>query len=174
LIEHPIVSRVAHISLVLLGLIALAASWQAVSNYVTSLASVRSLELEITDVRRSATDSSQLIVQFRLHNRSELPIRINSYFFDLHLNGTRIGGSYSTWRDDDPDPDRSLYSRASTIDRTLAPHEHLDMEFPLHIFDLDLIMAAHQEHSWSAEAGFRLIHPHGRDERLVRLQAAQP
>ena len=172
MIEHPIVSRVAHISLVLLGLIALAASWQAVSNYVTSLASVRSLDLEITDVLPSATDSSQLIVQFRLHNRSELPIRINSYFFDLHLNGTRIGGSYSTWRDD-PDLDRSLYSRASTIDSTLAPHEHLDMEFPLHIFDLDLIMAAHQEHSWSAEAGFRLIHPHGRDERLVRLQAAQ-
>ena len=173
MIEHPIVSRVAHISLVLLGLIALAASWRAVSNYVTSLASVRSLELEITDLRPSATDSSQLIVQFRLHNRSELPIRINSYFFDLHLNGTRIGGSYSTWRDDDPDLDRSLYSRASTIDRTLAPHEHLDMEFPLHIFDLDLIMAAHQQHSWSAEAGFRLIHPHGRDERLLRLQAAQ-
>ena len=166
-------SRVAHISLVLLGLIALAASWQAVSNYVTSLASVRSLDLEIADVRRSTTDSSQLIVQFRLHNRSELPIRINNYFFDLHLNGTRIGGSYSTWRDDDPDVDRSLYSRASTIDSTLAPRGHLDMEFPLYIFDLDRIMAAHQEHSWSAEAGFRLIHPHGRDERLVRLQAAQ-
>ena len=165
-------SRVAHTSLVLLGLIALAASWQAASNYVTSLASISNLELELTDVRRSVTDSSQLIVQFRLHNRSELPIRINSYFFDLHLNGTRIGGSYSTWRDDNPDLDRSLYSRASTIERTLAPHARLDMEFPLFIFDLDRFMAANQQRSWSVEAGFRLIHPHGQDERLLRLRAA--
>lgn len=166
-------SRVAHTFLVLFGLIALAASLWAVSNYVTSLVSVRSLELEITDVRPSESDSAQLVVQFRLHNRSELPVRINSYFFDLHLNGTRIGGSYSTWRDDEPELDRSLYARASTIESTLAPHGSLDMEFPLHIFDLDRIMAAHQEHSWSAEAGFRLIHPHGREERLVRLRAAQ-
>ena len=173
MIEQPTVSRVAHTFLVLFGLIALAASLWAVSNYVTSLVSVSSLELEITDVRPSESDSAQLVVQFRLHNRSELPIRINSYFFDLHLNGTRIGGSYSTWRDDEPELDRSLYARASTIESTLAPHSSLDMEFPLHIFDLDRIMAAHQEHSWSAEAGFRLIHPHGHDERLVRLRAAQ-
>ena len=173
MIEQPTVSRVAHTFLVLFGLIALAASLWAVSNYVTSLVSVRSLELEITDVRPGESDTVQLVVQFRLHNRSELPIRINSYFFDLLLNGTRIGGSYSTWRDDYPDVDRSLYSRASTIDRALTPNGHLDMEFPLYIFDLDSIMAANPDRSWSAEAGFRLIHPHGRDERLVRLRAAQ-
>lgn len=165
--------RVAYIFLVSLGLIALAASWQAVSNYVGSLESVRRFELELTGVHRAETDNSQLTVQFILHNRSDLPVRLNSYFFDLLLNGTRIGGSYSTWRND-PDIDRSLYSRASTIERTLAPRESLDMEFPLQIFDLDQIMAAHQEHAWSVEAGFRLVHPHGRDERLLRLQDALP
>lgn len=165
--------RVAYTFLVFLGLIALAASWQAVSNYVGSLQSVRSLELELTGVRRAEADSSQLTVQFILHNRSNLPVQLNSYFFDLLLNGTRIGGSYSTWRDD-PNIDRSLYSRASTIERTLAPRESLDMEFPLQIFDLDQILAAHQEHYWSVEAGFRLVHPHGRDERLLRLQDALP
>lgn len=165
--------RVAHTLLVILGFIALAASWQAVSNYVGSLGSVRQLELELIDVRLTDEDDSQLIVQFTLHNRSDLPVRLNSFFFDLLLNGTRIGGSYSTWRND-PDIDRSLYSRASTIERTLAPRESLDMEFPLQIFDLDQIMAAHQEHSWSVEAGFRLVHPHGRDERLLRLQDALP
>lgn len=165
--------RVAYTFLVFLGLIALAASWQAVSNYVGSLQSVRSLELELTGVRRAEADSSQLTVQFILHNRSNLPVQLNSYFFDLLLNGTRVGGSYSTWRND-PNIDRSLYSRASTIERTLAPRESLDMEFPLQIFDLDQILAVQQEHFWSVEAGFRLIHPHGRDERLLRLQDALP
>lgn len=168
-------SRVAHTSLIVLGLVALVASWQAVSNYVGSLESVRALELELTEVRRVDTDNAQLLVQFRIHNRSELPVRLNSYFFDLYLDGNRIGGSSSTWRDNDSDVDSSLYSRASTIEQTLAPDERLDMEFLLHVFELENVVGAFQESSeplnWSVKAGFRLIHPHSQDERLLRLQA---
>ncbi len=164
--------RVAHTIIIVLGLTALAASWQAVSNYVGSLETVRSLELELTEVRRAGTDSAQLDVRFRLHNRSELPVHLNSYFFDLYLNGNRIGGSSSTWRDNDPDADQSLYSRASTIEQTLAPHESLDMGFPLYIFELERIMAASKGSSgWSVEVGLRLIHPYAHDERLLRMQA---
>ncbi|MDE0633446.1 MAG: hypothetical protein OXH73_18205 [Caldilineaceae bacterium] len=145
------------------------------SNYVGSLESVRGLELELTEVRRLDSESAQLVVRFRLHNRSELPVQLNSYFFDLYLDGNRIGGSSSTWRDDIPDIDRSLYSRASTIEQTLAPDERLDMEFLLHVFELENLVGAYQESSeplsWSVKAGFRLIHPHSQDERLLRLQA---
>ncbi len=172
-------SRIAHILLAVLGLAALAASSQAVSNYVSSLESVRSLELELTQVRRDRDDNARLYIHFRIHNRSQLPVRLNSYFFDILLNGDRIGGSGSTWRQDDPNIDLSLYARASTIEHTLPPFESLDLEFPLHIFQLDQILAGAQEAAlpakplnWSAEAGFRLIHPHTRDERLLRLQAA--
>ena len=167
--------RVARTLLYVLGLTALAATWQAVSNYVGSLESVRGLELELTEVRRVDSDSAQLVVRFRLHNRSELPVQLNSYFFDLYLDGNRIGGSSSTWRDDIPDIDRSLYTRASTIEQTLAPYERLDMEFLLHVFDLENFLGGSQENSeppnWSVKAGFRLIHPHSQDERLLRLQA---
>ena len=141
------------------------------SNYVGSLETVRSLELELTEVRRAGTDSAQLDVRFRLHNRSELPVHLNSYFFDLYLNGNRIGGSSSTWRDNDPDADQSLYSRASTIEQTLAPQESLDMGFPLYIFELEQIMAASKGSGWSVEVGLRLIHPYAHDERLLRMQA---
>ena len=165
-------SQAAFAILISLGLLALAATWHAISNYVMSLESVRNLELELADIRPADSGASQLIVQFRLRNRSDLPIRLNSYFFDLHLDGTRIGGSYSTWRDD-PDVDRALYSRASTINQILAPNEELDLSFPLFVFDLDRIMAARPEGSappaWSMNAGFRLIDPHGREERLLRL-----
>lgn len=175
MIKLPTVSRVAHTFLIVLGLVALAASWQAVSNYVGSLQSVRGLELELTEVRRVGTDNARLLILFRIHNRSELPVRLNSYFFDLYLNGNRIGGSSSTWRDDDPDIDRSLYSRASTIERILAPNERLDMDFLLHVFELEDLVGARRESSvplnWSVKAGFRLIHPHSQDERLLRLQA---
>ena len=175
-IARPNMARVAHTLLVVLGLIALAASWWAVSNYVSSLISVRNLELEMTGVRRTDDDNSRLILQFRLSNRSPLPIRLNSYFFELYLNGERIGGSNSAYLGPDSDVDQSLYSRASTIDQTLAPHGWLDLEFPLYVFELDRIMAARQERSapptWSVEAGLRLIHPYARDERLLRLQAA--
>ncbi len=167
--------RVACTLLFLLGLTALTATWQAVSNYVGSVETVRSLELELAEVSRAGTDRAQLDVRFRLHNRSELPVRLNSYFFDLYLNGNRIGGSSSTWRDNDPDADQSLYSRASTIDQTLAPHESLDMGFPLYIFELEQILAASRnraEHlDWSVEVGLRLVHPHAHDERLLRMQA---
>ena len=163
--------RKAHTIIIVLGLVAFAASWQAVSNYVGSLETVRSLELELTEVRRADTDSAQLDVRFRLHNRSELPVHLNSYFFDLYLNGNRIGGSSSTWRDNDPDADQSLYSRASTIEQTLAPQESLDMGFPLYIFELEQIMAASKGSGWSVEVGLRLIHPYAHDERLLRMQA---
>ena len=102
--------RVARTLLYVLGLTALAATWQAVSNYVGSLESVRGLELELTEVRRVDSDTAQLVVRLRLHNRSELPVHLNNYFFDLYLDGVRIGGSSSTWRDDIPDVDRSLYT----------------------------------------------------------------
>lgn len=171
--------RIAHILLAILGLTALAASWHAVSNYVGSLESVRSLELELTQVRRDLDDNARLFVYFRIHNRSQLPVRLNSYFFDILLNGERIGGSGSTWRQADPNIDLSLYARASTIENTLAPFESLDLEFPLHIFQLDEILANAQGPAgptesldWAVEAGFRLIHPHTRRERLLRLQAA--
>lgn len=173
-----IVPRVAHSFLIVLGLIALVASWRAVSNYVGSLESVRSLQLELTDVRRATTDSTRLIVHFTLHNRSPLPVKLNSYFFDLYLNDKRIGGSSSTWRDDDSVVDWSLYTRASTIEQTLPPHSSLDMEFPLDVFNLDQIMAGYQGGSpplnWTAKAGLRLIHPHAHDESLLRMQAALP
>lgn len=175
MIKLPTVSRVAHTFLIVLGLVALAASWQAVSNYVGSLESVRRLELELTEVRRDADDNSRLFVHFTIHNRSELPVHLNSYFFDLYLGGNRIGGSGSTWRDNDPDVDRSLYSRASTIEQTIAPNERLDMDFLLHVFELENLVGAYRESSlplnWSVKAGFRLIHPHSQDERLLRLQA---
>jgi hypothetical protein len=152
------------------------ASWQAVSNYVGSLTSVRNLELELRDVRRADTDSSRLIVQFRLRNRSPLAIQLNSYFFELFLNGERIGGSNSAYLGTDSDVDQALYSRASTIEQTLAPRQRLDMEFTLHVYDLDRIVAAQQGRSapltWSVKAGFRLIHPYAHDERLLRLRAA--
>ena len=172
----PLLSRVAYTLLLALGLIALIASWQAVSNYVSSLTSVSALELEITDVRRADDDNAQLILQFRLHNRSSLPIRLNSYFFELFLNGERFGGSNSAYHGDGSDVDQSLYARASTIEQTLAPYGRLDMEFPLYVFELDQVMAALQELSepptWSVEAGLRMIYPHGRDERLLRLRAS--
>ncbi len=172
----PLLSRVAYTLLLALGLIALIASWRAVSNYVSSLNSVSALELEITDVRRADDDNARLNLQFRLHNRSSLPIRLNSYFFELFLNGERIGGSNSTYQGDGSDVDQSLYTRARTIEQTLAPNGWLDIEFPLYVFELDQNMAALQERSepptWSVETGLRLIHPYGRDERLLRLRAA--
>jgi LEA14-like dessication related protein len=172
----PLLSRVAYTLLLALGLIALIASWRAVSNYVSSVKSVSALELEITDVRRADDDNARLILHFRLHNRSSLPIRLNSYFFELFLNGERIGGSNSSYHGDDSDVDQSLYTRARTIRQTLAPNGRLDIEFPLYVFELDQNMAALQEGSepptWSVEAGLRLIHPYGRDERLLRLRAA--
>ena len=168
-------AKIAHTLLIVFGLIALAASWHGVSNYISSITSVESLELELTDVRRADNDSARLILHFRLHNRSPLPIRLNSYFFLVFLNGERIGGSNSAYLGADPNVDQALYSRASTIEQTLAPHGQLDMAFPLFVFELDDIMAANAQRSppptWSVEAGIRLIHPYGRDEHLVRLQA---
>ncbi len=158
-----------------LGLIALVASWRAVSNYVSSLTSVSNLELEMRDVQWIDDDGSQVILQFRMRNRSPLAIRLNSYFFELYLNGERIGGSNSAYLGTDSDVDQALYSRASTIEQTLAPHQHLDLVFPLYVYGFDQIMAERQGRSealtWSVQAGFRLIHPYAREERLARLQA---
>ena len=171
-----LLSRAAYALLLALGLLALIAGWRAVSNYVGSLNSVSALELEIIEVRRDDVDNAQLILNFRLHNRSPLPIRLNSYFFELFLDGERIGGSNSAYDGDALAADQSLYASASTIEQTIAPHGQLDMEFPLYIFELDQIMAAQEGEpaplTWSVEAGLRLIHPYSRDERMVRLRAA--
>lgn len=174
-VAFPNVARIAHALLIALGLVALAASWRGASNYVTSITSVQSLELELTDVRRSDDGSARLTMNFKLRNRSPLPIRLNSYFFNVFLDGERIGGSNSAFLGNDPNVDQALYSRASTIEQTLAPYGHLDVSFPLFIYDLDRIMATRAQFStpprWTVEAGIRLVHPYGRDERLVRLQA---
>ena len=168
-------SRIAHALLVALGLIALAASWRGASNYVSSITSVQSLELELTNVDRTDDGSARLDLHFKLRNRSPLPIRLNSYFFNVFLDGERIGGSNSAFLGNDPNVDQATYSRASTIEQTLAPHGQLDVSFPLFVYDLERIMAARAQFStpprWTVEAGIRLVHPFGRDERLVRLQA---
>ncbi len=174
-VVRPNAARIARTFLIALGLIALAASWRGASNYISSITSVQSLELELTEVHRTEDGSARLILQFKLHNRSPLPIRLNSYFFNVFLDGERIGGSNSAFLGNDPNVDQALYSRASTIDQTLAPHAQLEVSFPLFIYDLDRIIGARAQAStpllWTVEAGIRLVHPFGRDERLVRLQA---
>lgn len=174
-VAGPSAARIAHALLVALGLVALAASWHGASNYISSITSVQSLELELTDVRRTNDGSARLFLDFKLHNRSPLPIRLNSYFFNVFLDDERIGGSNSAFLGNDPNVDQALYSRASTIDQTLAPHGQMDVSFPLFIYDLDRVMAERAQAStpprWTVEAGIRLVHPFGRDERLVRLQA---
>ncbi len=176
-VAAPKRARIAHTLLVLLGIVALTASWRSASNYINSIKSVQSLELELTDVRRADGSSDRLILQFQLHNRSPLPVRLNSYFFNVFLDGERIGGSNSAFLGSDPNVDQALYSRASTIEQTLPPHGQLDLAFPLFVFDLDRIMAARAQRStpsrWTVEAGLRLVHPYGRDERLVRLEAVK-
>lgn len=174
-IVPPNAARFARTFLVLLGLVALAASWRIASNYISSITSIQSLDLQLTDVRPTDDGSARLLLHFKLRNRSPLPIQLNSYFFNVFLDGERIGGSNSAFLGNDPGVDQSLYSRSSTIEQTLPPHGQVELAFPLFVYDLERIMAARTRHaappSWTVEAGIRLVHPYGRDERLVRLQA---
>ena len=167
--------RLAYLLLLFLGMIAWLAGWRDVSHYVSSLRSVSNLALEMREIQWIDDDNPRVILQFRLYNRSPLAIPLMSYFFELYLNGERVGGSNSSYLGTDPDVDPSLYSQASMIEQTLAPQQHLDLVFPLYIYGFDQSSPGHQERAesltWSVQAGFRLLHPYARKESLVWLQA---
>lgn len=169
-------SRVAYTLLLLLGLAALLASGVSVSNYVNSVRSISRLALEITDLQFIDDDNPRVIIHFRLHNRSSLAIQVKEFFFELSFNEERVGGSNSLYRGTDPNVDPAVYSRASSIEQTLAPQGYLDLTFTLYIFSVQQDIIRHGEQSglqsWSVNAGFRLIFPHTREERLIRMRAS--
>lgn len=169
------VPRVAYALLLLLGLAALVGSGISVANYVSSVRSVRNLELEITDLQFIDDDNPRVIIHFRLHNHSPLAITVKAYFFELTLNEARVGGSNSAYRGTDIKVDPAVYSQAANINQVLAPQQQLDLDFTLFIFTAQQDIIRREQTSaakrWTANAGFRLIFPNASAEKLVRLRA---
>lgn len=166
--------NLAYILILLLGVTSFYLSWISVSNYVDSIQSIRHLSLTITDLQFIDDDNPRVQVQFRLHNPSLLAIQVNSYFFELSVNGQLVGTTSSAYRGTDANVDVGIYSQATRIDRILEAEQSLDLDFTLYIAPPQqaLIRQAQQGNSptWLADTGFWLVFPNVTEKDLIRLQ----
>jgi hypothetical protein len=158
-----------------MGLIALIGIGLSVSNYVGSVRSGQGLRLKIASLRVVDDHNPRAVIGFRIHNHSPLPVEIENYSFTLYLNGELIGTNTMSYRGTDPGVDAAVYSRASMVNRVLLGGEYLDLGFTLYIYSAQMDSVRRAKLSgpmvWSTNAAFRVLLPHTREERSVRLGA---
>lgn len=171
---QPHLAKLAYSLILLLGITALHLSWISLSNYVGSIQSIRHLELTITDLKFIDDDNPRVQVQFRLHNPSSLAMQVNSYFFELSVDGRLVGTSSSLYRGTDEKVKVNIYSQATRIYRRLEAEQALDLDFTLYIAPAQRapIRQAQQanQYTWLADTGFWLAFPHTTQEDLIRLK----
>jgi hypothetical protein len=169
------VQHFAYITLLLMALVALLALGTDVSNYIRSIMSARGLSLEITSLQVVDDDNPRALIHFKVRSDSPLEIKIERYRFELHLNGQRVGSSYSTYRGTDPNVDSKAHRETTNINQVLAPGRNIALEFTVYIYSAHMESVRHAQRSgsmsWYASAEFVTVLPHSREENLVNLRA---
>jgi hypothetical protein len=176
--ELPPPSRlpaIAHAILLVLGLAALIGIGVSLSMYLRSAESAEQLRLELVSLQLVDDANPRAILDFRLHNRSPLTMRVQDYSFNLLLNGQWIGSSNSLYRGTDPNADPGAYTKAVTLNETLGAGQQLDLKFTLYIYETQMDVVRRMQGAgplpWSVAAGFNVVFPYARDLRTVPLTA---
>ena len=176
--ESPLTKRVqsiANILLLLMGLAAIVTLRTDVSSYMSSVRSVRGLKLNIEDLKVVDDDNPRGLIRFNVYNQSPLKIEIESYHFDLYLEGTIIGGSQYMYRGTNPDADPGERIKALTINRVLGPGQRLSLVYKLYIYKTKMEIVRHTQptraKSWQVKADFTVFLPYSRNKSHVKLKA---
>ena len=176
--ESPLTKRVqniAYILLLLIGLAAIVTLRTDVSNYLSSVRSVRGLRLNIVDLKVVDDDNPRALIRFNVLNQSPLEIELENYHFDLFFEGTLIGGSHHMYRGTNPDADPGEYIKARTINRVLGPDQTLALEFTLYIYKTKMEIVRNTQParsmSWQVKTDFTVFLPNSRKKSHVKLKA---
>ena len=161
--------------LLLMGLLALAATILSITNYQRSMESVGGLSLEFTKLQIIDDDNPRAQLQFKLYNHAPMSVGIERYSFTLYANGERIGGSASTYRGTDPNVDQKEYEEATTIEQVISPDGHLDLDFTLYIYPAQMEIVREAQRAgpitWTVNAGFHVKSLYSRSIESIGLQA---
>ena len=176
--EHPpgkATEFVAYVTLMLLGLLAFLTLHADISNYISSVRSVRGLSLSIVDIKVIDDNNPRALLRFNLTNQSPLEIELESYRFDLFLKDKLIGGSHFMYRGTNPDADPGEYIKAQTINQSLKPNQTLNLAFTLYIYRTKMSIIRNtqknREIKWQVKADFTVFLPNSRKKSHVKLNA---
>ncbi len=168
-------AQLAYITLLLMGVAAVAAAAVTVNGYIRAVQSARQIDLQIRTLTFEDDENPRVNLRFRLSNHSQVPMHIENFVLHLDLNGERVGNSNSTYRGTDPDVAPDFYSKAAAVEKSLAPATHLDLDFTLYIY------AAQQETirqaqvsgplTWTARTTFQVLLPNAREQSRIDLTA---
>ena len=165
----------AYITLLLMALVASLILGTDVANYVRSIMSARGLSLEITSLQVVDDDNPRALIRFKVQSDSPLEVKIDRYRFDLHLNGQRVGSSYSTYQGTDPNLESEARRQTTNLNQVLAPGHDIALELTLYIYSGQMESVRYAQRSgsmpWHASAEFVAVLPHSRGENLVELRA---
>jgi hypothetical protein len=176
--EHQSAQRLKRFACATLFLMAFAAAFALrtdVYNYIASFKSLRGLNLDITDLKVVDDENPRALIRYEVKNKSPLDIEIESYWFDLYLDGETIGRSYSMYRGTNPKANPGVYAKAQAIDKSLGSGKTLDLEFTLYIYPAKMETVRKIRPTgpatWRVRSSFTVFLPYSRKKSQARLKA---
>jgi len=167
--------RFAYVALLLMGLAATLALGTDVSNYVRSIKSAHGLDLTITDLQVIDDDNPRALIHFRVRNNASLEVEVKRYYFELYLNGERVGSSYSMYTGTDPNIDTEAHRKVTGINQALSPGQDLDLAFTVYFYSTQMESVRRAQRagtmSWQVSAKFVAVLPYSREENVIELRA---
>jgi hypothetical protein len=175
---QPRWASVAWWTLLALGILALGALGTTAWRYNNALVLTRGLAVEIIDLQVVSDENPSVVVHFRLQNNAAQALSLDSYQFELSMNGEYMGHTLAAYKGQDPAAGAASYARDARIDGALAPRAVLERNFTLFVAPqtLETIRQAQEAGSptWQATVAVYAHLPGLRPLRTIALNAQWP
>jgi len=166
----------AYIVLLTLSAVSILAVIVGVSNYLRSADVIRGINMKFSSLKIiDDNDDLRAVGRLQVHNNSPLALVVEGCSFDLYLNRVKVGiSSHAFWGTDlalDPGP----HDRMLDVYRIVGPHEHIEMEFTMHLLQINRNFVRSQQQSdstfWATRATCQVAPPYASKPIAVELAA---